>query len=347
MLIGSLFGPGAFGQSIDTSARQNSNAVAVQKNSSASTNPPPSKISIPPNKIEVNAGDPVITVEGACDRTGELSKNSPCKTVVSRRDFEYLVEAINLGGKPISSGTRQNLAKTYAQYLAYEQPAKAAGLDKTEQFTTIMEWLRIRILYDLLKKQIADEYRTPSDAEVHSYYLEHLSDFDRITVKRLLIPRISPKQGSSKQQNTDEREAARAEVAQTMRDRIVKGEDPDSVQKIVYAKLNLGEAPEAEMGKKARTDFLKDESKELFSMKPGDVSQVEEELTSYVVYKIVTRETLPESDVKDQISNEIARAKIQEANQKIADAVKAEYNDKYFGPPVSEPLPMPSASFHP
>jgi hypothetical protein len=124
----------------------------------------------------VHPEDAVITLHGVCSSSvgATQEKDESCKTVVSRREFEFLANAINLGGKPISMGARQNLAKTYAQYLVYEQPAKKAGLENTGQYAEIMRWLRLRMLTDLLRERIVEEYRTPSEAEVARYYVKML-----------------------------------------------------------------------------------------------------------------------------------------------------------------------------
>ena len=140
----------------------------------------------------VRPEDAVITLRGVCDSptgTVDEKKTDSCKTVVSRREFQFLSDSINLGGKPISMGARQNLAKTYAEYLVYEQPAKQAGLENTERYAEIMRWLRLRMLTDLLRERIVEEYQSPSDAEVARYYPENIAEFERVHVVRIMVPR--------------------------------------------------------------------------------------------------------------------------------------------------------------
>jgi parvulin-like peptidyl-prolyl isomerase len=297
----------------------------------------------------VRPEDAVITLHGVCSSSvgATQEKDESCKTVVSRRDFEFLSNSINLGGKPISTGARQNLAKTYAQYLVYEQPAKNAGLENTERYAEIMRWLRLRMLTDLLREKIVDEFRTPSAAEVARYYQDNVTEFERVHIARIMVPRnaavlrVEKLEGGKQEQ--DKKLLA---VASEARQRAVKGDDPETIQKDVYSALQIGTVPPTDLGKQARKDFVAAESAELFSLQPGEVSKVETEVASYVIYKVISRETLPESDVKDQISREIARRKIEKANKAITQPVQPVYNDKYFGPPVPEPLP-PGKSPHP
>ena len=297
----------------------------------------------PDAKSSVRPADAVITLRGVCSASGSgiQAKDESCKTVVSRHDFEFLENSINLGGKPITMGARQNLAKTYAEYLVYEQPAKQAGLENTDRYAEIMHWLRLRMLTDLLREKIVEEYRTPSDAEIARYYQENLPDFDRVHVARILLPRKLPLPGDDKltgEKGKEERDQKLLSKANEARDRVLKGDDPEKIQKDLYSALGLGAPPTTDLGKQGRKDFLADESTELFSLKPGEVSKVEAEQASYVIYKVIDRETLPEDAVKTQISREIARRNIEKANQAITQPVQPEYNEKYFGPPVPEVL---------
>lgn len=297
----------------------------------------------------VRPEDAVITLRGVCSGpagTADDKKADSCKTVVSRREFEFLSDSINLGGKPISMGARQNLAKTYAEYLVYEQPAKQAGLEDTARYAEIMRWLRLRMLTDLLREKIVEKYRSPSDAEVAGYYQEHITEFERVHIVRIMVPRNVSGDGEAGNGGTGERDKKLLALANEARERVVKGDDPEQIQKDVYRSLGIGAVPPTDLGKQARKDFVSEESAELFSLKAGDVSKVETELASFVIYKVISKETLPENEVKDQISREMARRNIEKANQAITQSVEPVYNEKYFGPPVAEPL-VPGKPAHP
>jgi PPIC-type PPIASE domain len=297
----------------------------------------------------VRPEDAVITLHGVCSSPvgATQEKDESCKTVVSRREFEFLSNSINLGGKPISMGARQSLAKTYAQYLVYEQPAKKAGLENTERYAEIMRWLRLRMLTDLLREKIVDEFRTPSDTEVARYYQEHVAEFERVHIARILIPRNAGFHGDDRSE--EDKQAADKKLlglAGESGQRAGKGEDPEQIQKDVYSALGMGAPPPTDLGNQARKDFGAEESAELFSLKPGDVSKVETELASYVIYKVISRETLAENEVKERISREMARRNIEKANQAITQPVQPEYNEKYFGPPAPD-VPAPGMPAHP
>jgi len=197
------------------------------------------------------------------------------------------------------------------------------------------------MLTDLLREKIVEEYRSPSDAEISRYYQENIADFERVHVARILVPRKLPLPGDEKlsgEKEKEERDKKLLSKASEARERALKGNDPGQIQKDLYSALGLGAPPTTDLGKQGRKDFLADESTELFSLKPGEVSKVEAEQASYVIYKVIDRETLQEDAVKDQIAREITRRNIEKANQAITQAAQPEYNEKYFGPPVPEVL---------
>src|SRR5580692_726701 len=202
----------------------------------------------------VSPEDPVITLHGVCANSGDPNrqKDESCKTVVSRREFEFLSNSINLSGKPIPMGSRQNLAKTYAQYLVYEPPAKQAGLENTERYAEIMRWLRLRMLTDLLREKIVEEYQSPSDAEVARYYQGNTTEFERAHIARIMVPRNVSGNGDVGSGETAERDKKLLALANEARERVVKGDDPEQIQKDVYRTLGIGSVPPTDLGKQAR-----------------------------------------------------------------------------------------------
>jgi PPIC-type PPIASE domain len=272
----------------------------------------------------------VISIHGLCEdsATDAAMEPSSCLTVVTREQFEELMNSINLAGQSLPPAARRNLAQSYVQFLAFERAARKAGLEDTAQFAEIMRWLRLRTASDLYRRKLGEEFRNPPKEEIDAYYKEHLPSYDRVTIARILVPRKPP----STREDKDFAQKA-LEATKQARDRAAKGDDPDEIQKDAYASLGLVSPPPTAVGTLKRSDFLPEESEELFSLKTGEVSKVELEAASYVVYKITRRETLPESKVEADIAREISRQKFEAAVQKITGSLQPEYNDAYFGPP--------------
>lgn len=77
---------------------------------------------------------------------------------------------------------------------------------------------------------------------------------------------------------------------------------------------------------------MPEESAEIFSLKPGEVSQVETEARNYVIYKLVSKSALPQEEVKSEIVKEIYQRKFKESMKAVIDAAPVDLNEQYFGP---------------
>ena len=133
------------------------------------------------------------------------------------------------------------------------------------------------------------------------------------------------------------------QAAQSAHERAAKGDDPGQIQKDAYSTLGLESPPATDLGNFRRADFLEKEADEVFSLQPGEISRVQTEPKSYVIYKVLSKETLPESQVKAEIAREIAQQKFKDAIKAVGDAAPAEFNEQYFGPmapklPVEAPI---------
>jgi hypothetical protein len=81
------------------------------------------------SEAKVAATDPVITIANMCDKPG--ADSAECKTVVTRADFEHLVNTVAPNSPPAA---RRQIASKYAQMLVMSHDAEKMGLDKTEHF---------------------------------------------------------------------------------------------------------------------------------------------------------------------------------------------------------------------
>jgi hypothetical protein len=300
----------------------------------------------PKTATPVGMSEPVITIHGACDDrpTIPAAEITSCNTVVTRETFERLINSMNVAGKTLMPETRRNLAETYAQYLALERPAAKTGLESTPQFTEIMRWWRLRTLADMYRGNLQEQFKNPSPGEIHAYYMEHLSSYERIQVERVLIPRS---RGTTEEAKRSDEKAL--DTAKEARERMAKGDNPELVQKDAYAALGITSFSPAALGSLGRSAFPPEQSEELFSLNPGQISKVETEAASFVTYKLISKATLPEDGLKEEISRSIALRKFTDALRSINESAKPEINDAYFGPTGTPPTVYsgPLASPHP
>jgi hypothetical protein len=229
--------------------------------------------------------------------------------------------------------------------LAFADAARKAGTEDTEEFREVMFWVRLRTIGDLYRRNLQEKYRNPEPEEIDTYYQEHVGSFERVHLLRILVPRENSSGGDK---NEFDKKALAA--AQAARKRAVNGEAVEQIQKDVYAGLGLEQPPATDLGTYQRADFLEKEAADVFSLQAGEVSPVETETKSYVIYKVASKETLKKDQVKADIAHEIAQQKYRDALKAVMDSTQADFNEQYFGrmPPKlpMEPPAMPRRPSH-
>jgi hypothetical protein len=281
----------------------------------------------------VGEAQAVITIRGLCaqDANNSSKPGDSCSKQITRKDFERLMHALNPGGQSVSPNGRQNLAQAYVEALAFEDAAGKAGTEDTEEFREVMFWVRLRTIADLYRRNLQEKYRTPEPEEVDSYYQQHLASFERVHLLRILVPR----ENFSGDKNEFDKKALAA--AQAARTRAMNGEALEQIQKDVYAGLGLDHPPATDLGTYQRADFIEKEAADVFSLQSGEVSPLETEIKSYVIYKVASKETLTEAQVKAEIIHEISQQKYRDALKAVMDSAHADFNEQYFGPMAPKP----------
>jgi hypothetical protein len=291
----------------------------------------------------------VITIQGLCSSapgtktaaasgtkqasSGRGAAAASCKTVITKAQFDKIVGAVNPGDKPMPPAQRRQLANAYVELLTFSQAAIKAGVDKDPKFIELMHLVRMKTLQDIYRRKLEEKDRTPPDAEVESYYRDHIAKYDEIKLSRIFIPARNPASV-----NKDDWEKKASQEANDIHDRAVKGEDLDKLQKEAYTTLGLTIAPPStSMGTRRRGMMAAAEEQEIFDLKAGDISKVEQEPAGYIIYKIESRQTLPVDKVKDEISRELFRQKMESQIKSVTAAVHADLNDQYFGPAAPAP----------
>jgi hypothetical protein len=163
------------------------------------------------------------------------------------------------------------------------------------------------------------------------YYQQHLAEYETVRLVRVLIPREHSAAPGRPEFDSKAREAASA-----AREALLKGLDPMEVQKTAYSSLGLSEPPAVDIGKQRRKDFMPEQATEVFSLKPGEITQIRTEPKNYIIYKVLSRETVPEEDLKKTISGQLTELKFKEAMKSLLDSAPADLNGQYFGTPTAQ-----------
>jgi hypothetical protein len=250
---------------------------------------------------------------------------------VSRQQFDDLMSILSPGGQA-TPALKARLARTYAELLAFDSAARALGIDSSPQYRNTMQWVEAKTLADLLRHRLEKESSAVSEPEIEAYYRERFTRFEEVRLRRLVLPKSNSVAGD---RQTFEEYGLR--VAAGLRERAARGEDLERLQKEGYEALGLGvPLPTTEVGTRRRADLLPGVSEELFALRPGKVSKVENEPYSFVIYKVEAKSRCPLEQVREEIIREIAKQKLERALEAITLKVRTELSEKYFGTPSAQ-----------
>lgn len=291
--------------------------------------------SAPPAAPVVAPGDAVITIHGLCSgakKNTAAADASSCTTVITKEQYDNLLQAISTPGAPAPPVTR-DLAEKYVQMLTVSNAAEKAGM---ENDPVAKEYLRLRRIQALAARyglELQAQYAHPAPVEVQAYYQKNLSQYDEVHLARVFIPTNDP---SIK--NKDDFAKSAASAIADARDRVAKGEDPDQAEKEAYATLGLTSEPiRTDIGTERRNMFPPEQADEFFSLKPGEVSKIYNETAGITFFKVVSRDTVPLDQVSVEIARTVAQQNLQDKINEITGSVHADYNDRYFNPPPPAP----------
>jgi len=317
-------------------------------------NPAPSqKPAEPSAAAEIPSTEPVITLAGFCPDApaGTDPKSPDCKTVITKGQFEKLVDTLNPKMPPQA---RQNIAGDYSKMLVFSNEAKKRGLEDTQRFKDLLKFVSMQVASQELIRNMQEQAK-PSDAEMQKYYQENASKYEEISLKRIFIPRNSPSAKPDDKKPTDEELKAEGEKAKA---KIAAGEDFDKLQKEIYAAKGYNTPPPPTSIPNWRRDSVPPSQKDLFNLKDGELSAVMVEPAGAYVYKIDKKQTIPFESVKAEIESQLTNQKMRAEMEALTNSIKPELNQAYFrafaptpsegivGPAVT-PKPAPSATVAP
>jgi len=287
-----------------------------------------------PDGVPVPRHAAVITIPSLCDKPPwDKSKPADCKTVVTRAEFEQLIDAV---APTIAPAARKQLATQYGVALVMVHKAHQMGLDKGPKFEELMKVARVGVLTKELSQSLQDEAAHVSDQDVESYYHKNGPAFEEVDLQRIYIPRRKqvaenkekPGGDDSKKAQQESEEALKKE-ADALRARAAAGEDLDKLQEEAATAAEFKGKALTKLGKVRRTS-LPPAQAEVMNLKPGETSQLISTPNGYLIYKVGEKDTLPLDKVHDEIVATLRSQRIQDAMQAIQQSATPELNEKYF-----------------
>src|SRR5262249_40645829 len=107
--------------------------------------------SVPANAVP-GPSDAVITIHGLCSSqaSGKTAASSaPCNTVVTREQFDVVVNGLSALGRPLLAIQRRGIAEGYANTVINYEKAKKAGVERDPRFAEVLRLARMRAMGDM------------------------------------------------------------------------------------------------------------------------------------------------------------------------------------------------------
>jgi len=315
----------------------------------------------PAPEPQIGPDDAVITIKGVC--ADSSLQGDACKTVITKAQFDKVVETIQPGMAP---PMRRQLAMRFVPALTMSMEAEKRGLEKQPKFEESMKMARMQILAGELRSSLQAEANNINDQDIQDYYEKNKQTFEQASLIKIFVPRTrreaTPPAGATKpgaktptpasspnaaakpaakKLTPEEEEKANQEAmmkeARLLHDRLVKGEDPDVLEKAAFTAAGiLGTPPPTKM-ENVRRAGLQADQQSVLDLKPGEVSEVISDASGNFIYKMVSKETLSLDKVKTEIHNQLSAQRYRELMQKYQGA--PELNDAYFGSVRSPMMP--------
>jgi len=334
------------------------------------------KPSAPPDmSASVPADAPVITVKGVCPATPKTAaakagaakpasasaKTSPgdCQTVITKAEFEKLASGLSTG--TMTPQLRRQLASILPRLTAMSEAAKKKGLENTERYKETLKFAKMQILTNELQHNIQEEAAKVPQSEIDAYYREHTSSFDQFNLDRLFVPRTKQpsetKDADKEEKLTEEQQKTKeaddkakeeqgeqemTKLADTLRARAASGEDFMKLQKEAFEAAGMKiDSPTVNLPKLRRTG-LPPAHGAVFDLKVGEVSQVISDSGGHYIYKVNSKEALPQDQVQNEIKNTLQSQRSKKAMDDVQNSYTVVNNEAYFGPPGPGGMhPMP------
>jgi len=307
-----------------------------------------------PEPPKVNPDDPVVTIKGFC--TDSSLKGDACQTVLTKAQFDTLVERIQPG---MATPMRRRFASQYAQVLEMSSEGEKRGLEKTPRYEELMRFARMQILARELDETLRTDSGNVTDQEMQDYYDKNKATFEEASFVKIFVPHAkrsetpaatkdasktpTPAKTTAKTLSPEEQEKANVEAmtkeANLLREGLVKGEDPDQLEKEAFTAAGLSGNPPPTKIEKIRRGSLPATQQSAMELKPGEISEVISDPSGNYIFKLVSMDTRPFETAKAEIHNQLASQRYREAMQKFQGNV--ELNDGYFGPSRPPGMPIP------
>jgi PPIC-type PPIASE domain len=286
--------PAAAGQSAKPTAPPSAAAAA------------PAAPQVPPNTVVMKVGSQQITAE----------------------QFQGIVKTLNpTAQRSLSTQGFKPLGENYAMFLALAQKATADGLDQTPEFKQRIELARMQAL-------VQDEYRKLNESvqvkpdDINKYYTEHQKDFEQVQIRQVSV-RKKPAGAKGDAAGLPDDEAKKR--ADDIRQALASGQDATKVSE-QYKLANVVFFDPAPRSVR-RGQLPGDMDHQAWTLKDGEVSEVQNNPMNYYFIQVVKHDAPPVSEVSKEIEGKLKEEQFKAALDGVKDHANIWLDPQYFAAP--------------
>jgi hypothetical protein len=276
----------------------------------------------------------IITINGLCDSATKKTAPSRCKTVITRAQFETLIQYVQ---PKLAVADRGLFAGNYAQTLIRAQQAREMGLDSGPRFEALMTLRRDTVLQMLLGQALKERAEQVPEKDIEQFYKDNHESFEEKELEELYVPAAQqiPAVGDPEevQKRRQDSILAMKKTADELRARAVTGEDFSRLQAEAYKAAGYGStdaSTKVEMQKRRRRDLRSPTEVSVMDLKPGEISQVFDEPNGHYIYKAGAKGIVPLEQVKDEISKKLSAERLQKYQKEVQEYATPAFDEKYF-----------------
>ncbi len=282
----------------------------------------------------------VISVYGICPpgKGGTQDNSDSCVITITRQQFEAMLAVMNITNQNYSPAALRGIAQSYVQLMTLADAGQKAGLEQDPRFEEMLKIMRVRAMAEMYRHALDEKFSAPSPESIQAYYTENIGKYEQLKIDRVFIPLADPK----KPQERVAFEKKARQKAEEIRERAAKGEDMNALQAEAYKSLGLASPPATDLGGKRKGTFPPGLEKDIFALKPAEITKVETDLSGFSFYKVRSREPVPLEFVKAEIIHEMYQKNMDATLKSVTSRVHSELNEQFFKPHAADQAPPAS-----
>lgn len=220
---------------------------------------------------------------------------------------------------------KRAVAEELGKMLALDAEAKRQGLDQSPAFKVQMMVARDSALAKAEVERLQTTAK-PTDAQIQAYYTAHASEFQQTKLRHILVGDNETPNGP----NPRTKEAALAK-ANDVEARLKKGDTFAAVAKEVSDDPGSKDKG-GELGQISPGQTVPEFESAVAKLPVGQVSEPIHTRFGYHIVEVESRTTVPLTEAKSNIEQQLATQSVTDAINKIATDAHITLNDSYFGP---------------